>query len=111
MYTLRYSSRLFVDSCVFSARGLLANRLTTTSDNVKNIVIYGNHSKTQVPDAFNAVADINGKRTKVSDAIADDEWLSNEFMTTVQQRGAAVIAARGLSSAMSAANAIKDHFR
>lgn len=76
---------------------------------MKNCIIWGNHSATQFPDVSHAVATINGKEVKVWDAIKDEAWLKNEFVSTVQKRGAAVIAARKLSSAMSAAKAIVDH--
>ncbi len=68
---------------------------------VKNMTIWGNHSATQFPDFFNA--SIDGK--PVTDVIDDESWLKTEFIKTVQQRGAAVIKARGASSAASAANA------
>ena len=72
---------------------------------VTNVTIWGNHSATQYPDAANAL--INGK--PVYDVISDHEWLKGDFITTVQKRGAAIIQARGKSSAMSAANAALDH--
>lgn len=71
---------------------------------VTNMTIWGNHSATQVPDFYNA--QINGKN--VPEVISDHNWLENEFVETVQKRGAAIIAARGKSSAASAANAIID---
>ena len=71
---------------------------------VTNMTIWGNHSATQYPDFYNAK--INGKA--VTDVIADQEWLKGEFIKTVQQRGAAIIKARGFSSAASAANAAVD---
>ncbi len=74
---------------------------------VKKVTIWGNHSATQYPDAFNA--EINGK--PVPEVITDHEWLRGEFITTVQKRGAAIIQARGKSSAASAANAALDHVR
>jgi malate dehydrogenase len=72
---------------------------------VENLAIWGNHSPTMYPDFYNAT--IGGK--KVTDVITDHAWLQGEFLTTVQQRGAAIIKARGLSSAASAANAAIDH--
>jgi len=80
---------------------------------IENIIIWGNHSKTQYPDVNHAsiVTPASGKRVSVRDAVADDDYLDNDFITSVQQRGAAVIAMRGQSSALSAANAIKDHMR
>jgi malate dehydrogenase len=71
---------------------------------VKNMNIWGNHSATQYPDFYNATVD--GK--PVIDVISDHEWLKGDFIKIVQQRGAAVIAARGASSAASAANAALD---
>lgn len=71
---------------------------------VTNLVIWGNHSATQVPDFFNAK--IQGK--PVTDVISDRAWLEGDFITTVQKRGAAIIAARGKSSAASAASAAID---
>lgn len=72
---------------------------------VTNMTIWGNHSATQYPDADNAR--INGK--PVSEVIGHTAWLRGEFIEVVQQRGAAVIGARGASSAASAANAALDH--
>lgn len=82
----------------------LAKKAGVEIDAVENVAIWGNHSATQVPDFVNAI--IGGK--KVTEVIGDREWLEGEFMETVQKRGAAVIAARGKSSAASAANAILD---
>lgn len=74
---------------------------------VTNVTIWGNHSATQFPDFFNAR--IDGK--PVTDVITDKAWLEDEFIATVQKRGAAIIGARGLSSAASAANAAVDHVK
>jgi len=82
----------------------LAKQAGVPVKDVKNVAIWGNHSATQFPDFANAT--INGK--KATDAITDASWLHGEFITTVQKRGAAVIEARGLSSAASAANAAID---
>jgi len=71
------------------------------------VTIWGNHSATQYPDVFQAEAD--GK--KLWDQIRDQQWLESTFIPTVQKRGAAIIDARGLSSAASAANAAIDHVR
>lgn len=86
------------------AKAQLAIKAQTDVSNVKNLTIWGNHSATQYPDFFNAT--INGKA--VTDVITDHEWLKGDFIKTVQQRGAAIIKARGLSSAASAANAAID---
>src|SRR3954467_3949516 len=74
---------------------------------IRRITVWGNHSATQYPDVFQAEAD--GK--KVWPMINDQGWLENAFIPTVQKRGAAIIDARGLSSAASAANAAIDHVR
>ncbi len=74
---------------------------------VSNMTIWGNHSATQYPDFFNAK--VNGQ--PVTDVISDHEWLKGDFLKTVQQRGAAIIKARGASSAASAANAVVDGIR
>lgn len=79
----------------------LAEKAGVQTTDVKNVAIWGNHSATQYPDFFNAT--INGK--PATEVITDHEWLKGGFLTTVQQRGAAIIKARGLSSAASAANA------
>ncbi len=85
----------------------LAEKAGVAVTEISNVTIWGNHSATQYPDAENAK--INGK--PVPEVITDGEWLKNEFITTVQKRGAAIIAARGLSSAASAANAALDHVK
>ena len=86
------------------AKAQLAIKAGTDVNAVKNLTIWGNHSATQYPDFYNAT--INGKA--VTDVISDHEWLKGDFIKTVQQRGAAIIKARGLSSAASAANAAID---
>jgi malate dehydrogenase len=91
------------------AKAQIASRLKVSPDAVKNLTIWGNHSSTQFPDVRSATVTINGKETPVYEAVKDDNWLKNDFVSTVQKRGAAVIAARKLSSAMSAAKAICDH--
>jgi len=93
------------------AKAQIASRLKVSPDAVKNVIIWGNHSSTQFPDVRSATVTINGKETPVFEAVKDDNWLKNDFISTVQKRGAAVIAARKLSSAMSAAKAICDHTR
>ncbi|XP_044144743.1 malate dehydrogenase, cytoplasmic [Bufo gargarizans] len=91
------------------AKAQIALRLNVTSEAVKNVIIWGNHSSTQYPDVSHASVKLQGKDVPVSEAVKDDSWLKGKFISTVQQRGAAVIAARKLSSAMSAAKAICDH--
>uniref|UniRef100_A0A8C6B7H2 Malate dehydrogenase 1 n=1 Tax=Monodon monoceros TaxID=40151 RepID=A0A8C6B7H2_MONMO len=90
---------------------MIALKLGVISDDVKNVIIWGNHSSTQYPDVNHAKVKLQGKEVGVYEALKDDSWLKGEFITTVQQRGAAVIKARKLSSAMSAAKAICDHVR
>ena len=82
----------------------LAKRAGAPVSDVKNLVIWGNHSATQFPDFANST--IGGRST--TDVITDRAWLEGDFITTVQKRGAAIIEARGLSSAASAANAAID---
>ena len=83
------------------ARAQIAIRLNTAVANVTKTCIWGNHSSTQVPDANNGVVTIDGVSRAIPEAIGDDAWLGGEFVKTVQTRGAAVIKARKLSSAMS----------
>ncbi len=87
------------------AMAQLAQKAGVGVSDVTQMTIWGNHSATQYPDSENAK--INGK--PVSEVIGHISWLREEFIETVQQRGAAVIAARGLSSAASAANAALAH--
>tara|TARA_R110002073_G_scaffold2938_4_gene19431 strand:- start:230567 stop:231547 length:981 start_codon:yes stop_codon:yes gene_type:complete len=84
----------------------LANKLGKTINDVKKMLIWGNHSSTQYPDLHHCVVD--GKAA--IDQIEQD-WYANDYIPTVQQRGAAIIKARGASSAASAANAAVDHMR
>lgn len=89
------------------AKTQLAQKAGAEVMNVKNMTIWGNHSATQYPDFFHAK--IDGK--VATDVISDTEWLKGDFIKTVQQRGAAIIKARGASSAASAANAVVDGIR
>ena len=89
------------------AKTQLAQKAGVAVSSVSNLCIWGNHSATQYPDFTNAK--IND--ASATDAISDREWLEGEFISTVQKRGAAIIKARGLSSAASAANAIVDSVR
>lgn len=88
------------------ARSLLAEKAGVRVRDVKKLAIWGNHSATLYPDFTNA--EIGGRRAEQA---IDRAWLETEFIPKVQQRGAAVIAARGASSAFSAAQAIVDHVR
>ena len=86
------------------AKSQLAQKAGVDVTEVTNLTIWGNHSATQYPDFYNAK--IGGKAA--TDVISDEAWLQGEFISTVQQRGAAIIKARGASSAASAANAVVD---
>jgi len=86
------------------AQSLLAKRAGVSNGAVTNLAVYGNHSSTQFPDYENALI---GGRPAV-DVIGDRAWLEGEFLETAKKRGAAVIEARGLSSAASAASAVVD---
>jgi len=89
------------------AKSQLAAKAGVHNSAVSNLCIWGNHSATQYPDFTNTK--ING--APVTDAISDTDWLQGEFISTVQQRGAAIIQARGASSAASAANGVVDTVR
>jgi malate dehydrogenase len=89
------------------AKSQLALKAGVDVTSITNLAIWGNHSATQYPDFYNAR--IDGR--PVNEVIHDTEWLQGEFIKTVQQRGAAIIKARGLSSAASAANAVVDTVR
>lgn len=89
------------------AKAQLAKKASVDITAVTNLAIWGNHSSTMFPDFFNAKI---GTRP-VTDIIKHTEWLEKDFITTVQQRGAAIIKARGASSAASAANAAIDTVR
>src|SRR5947199_3416794 len=84
------------------ARAQLAHKAGVEITRVTNMTIWGNHSSTQYPDFYNAKID----NRAAHEVIGDEKWLKEDFIAAVQQRGAAIIKARGLSSAGSAANAI-----
>ena len=86
------------------AKSVLAKKTNVNVDQVSNMIIWGNHSPTMYPDIENAV--VNDE--SISSVINDMDWVENEFLPTVQQRGKAVIDARGASSATSAAKAALD---
>jgi malate dehydrogenase len=88
-------------------RSQLAQRAGVPVDQVRDLAVWGNHSSTQFPDFYHA--SIAGR--PATEVIANDAWLQGEFISTIQQRGAAIIAARGQSSAASAANAVIDTVR
>jgi malate dehydrogenase len=85
----------------------VSQKINKKVTDVRRMTVWGNHSATQYPDLFQAEAE--GK--KVWPMINDQAWLESTFIPTVQKRGAAIIEARGLSSAASAANAAVDHIR
>jgi malate dehydrogenase len=85
----------------------LSAKLGTPVTSIKKMTIWGNHSSTQYPDLFHC--EVNGKNA--AQLVNDQAWLDGEFIPTVAKRGAAIIKARGLSSAASAANAAIDHMR
>ncbi len=87
------------------AVSMLAKKGNVVIEEVEGLAIFGNHSPTMFPDYSNAL--ISGK--SAADVIADDSWLKNEYIPAVGKRGAAIIKARGLSSAASAANALINH--
>lgn len=87
------------------ASAQVAQKLGASVADVTKMTIWGNHSATQYPDLFNA--EVNGQNAAA--AVNDQAWLEDDFIPTVQKRGAAIIKARGASSAASAANAAIDH--
>jgi len=94
------------------AQAQIAAKLQVKPTQVKNVIIWGNHSTTQYPDVSHAyIEGAGGSRTPVMEAITDHAYLRGQFVSTVQSRGRDVIRARKLSSAMSAAKAIGDHMR
>jgi malate dehydrogenase len=88
------------------AKTQLAQKTGNAVTEVSNMTVWGNHSATQYPDLFNSR--VGGKAAM---ELVDQQWYEGDFIPTVQQRGAAIIAARGASSAASAANAAIDHMR
>jgi malate dehydrogenase len=85
----------------------LANKLSVPVTDITNMGVWGNHSPTMYPDLFNAKV----KGRVAADVVDDMDWIENQFLPTVGKRGAAIIDARGASSAASAANAAIDHVR
>lgn len=88
------------------AMSQLAAKTGAHSGDVEKLIVWGNHSATQVPDITHAT--VGGK---AATGLVDESWLTGDFIPTVQQRGAAIIKARGASSAASAASAAVDHMR
>lgn len=89
------------------AVGMLAKKVGCGAGDIRNVVVWGNHSPTQYPDVNHAWI----KKTPVRIAVNDCAWLNGDFIKTVATRGGAIIKARGASSAKSAANACVDHMR
>jgi malate dehydrogenase len=85
----------------------LAKKTGAAVSEITNMTVWGNHSATQYPDIFHAKV----KGQNAANVVSDQEWLETDFIPTVQKRGAAIIDARGASSAASAANAAIDHVR
>jgi malate dehydrogenase len=85
----------------------LANKLSVAVTDIQDLVVWGNHSPTMFPDLFNATV----KGQKAVEAVDDMAWYENDYLPNVGKRGAAIIEARGASSAASAANAAIDHVR
>ncbi|QEA39210.1 malate dehydrogenase [Pistricoccus aurantiacus] len=88
------------------AKSQLAQKLGKHANDVKTVIVWGNHSSTQFPDLSHCKVDDKPALDQV-----DQDWYENDFIPTVQQRGAAIIKARGASSAASAASAAIDHMR
>ncbi len=88
------------------AKTQIAQKTGKTVNDVTHMTVWGNHSATQYPDLFNAKVD-----GKTAIDLVEQDWYENDLIPTVQQRGAAIIKARGASSAASAANAAIDHVR
>jgi len=94
------------------AKSIIAQKVGVPVAAVKNVVIWGNHSKTQYPDVNHAyIVDQTKGKIPVRTAVKDDAWLNGAFITDVQDRGAVIIEARQKSSAASAAQAAVDHVR
>jgi malate dehydrogenase len=89
------------------AMAQLAKKAGCSINDISKVTIWGNHSATQYPDIFHA--EISSKNA--AEVVDDQAWLENDFIPTVQKRGAAIIEARGASSAASAASAALDHMR
>jgi len=92
----------------------IARKVGTSFKNIQNVIVWGNHSSTQFPDIENAWINNysnSGVTQKVTSVIGDMNWVTSEFMPTVQKRGGAIIASRGASAAASTAQAICDHMR
>ncbi|KAL4178693.1 hypothetical protein AMTRI_Chr13g116370 [Amborella trichopoda] len=91
--------------------GQIAQRLYVHVSDVKNVIIWGNHSSSQYPDANHATVTTATGERPVRELVSNDQWLKGEFITTMQQPGATIIKARKLVSAFSEASAVCDHIR
>src|SRR5690606_5936334 len=89
------------------AKAQLAARLGVSVNDIRKMTIWGNHSTTQYPDLVHA--EVGGQ--SAFDAVGDEAWIADPYIPTVAKRGAAIIEARGASSAASAASAAVDHVR
>ncbi|XP_010443324.1 PREDICTED: malate dehydrogenase, cytoplasmic-like [Camelina sativa] len=89
----------------------LADKLSVPVSSVKNVIVWGNHSSTQYPDSNHVTVSTQAGDRPIKELVTDQNWLKNEFIAEVQQRGAAVLRARRQSSALSAASAACDHIR
>jgi malate dehydrogenase len=89
----------------------IAQKISKPVTSIRKVTVWGNHSATQYPDVFQAEVVEGNAAKKVWPMVNDQVWLEQTFIPTVQKRGAAIIEARGLSSAASAANAAIDHIR
>ncbi|KAL8491035.1 hypothetical protein ACS0TY_022885 [Phlomoides rotata] len=89
----------------------ISERLKVHVSDVKNVIIWGNHSSTQYPDVNHAYMKTPAGEKPVRALVANDDWLNGDFITMVQQRGDAIIKARKFSSALSAASSACDHIR
>ena len=88
------------------AKSQLAEKTGSSVSDIRRMTIWGNHSATQVPDLRHAIV-----KGKAAPSLVDQDWVASKFIPNVQQRGAVIIEARGVSSAGSAANAALDHVR
>lgn len=87
----------------------IAHKCNVGVHQVNNIVLWGNHSLTQYPDVNHGFIELKGKQVPINAAVNDDKWIKGDYCKDVAKRGAAIIEARKLSSAASAANAVCDH--
>ncbi|KAI3796671.1 hypothetical protein L1987_39350 [Smallanthus sonchifolius] len=89
----------------------ISENLNVHVGDVKNVIIWGNHSSNRYPDANHATVNIGVGHKSVKELVADDHWLNTDFISNVQNRGQTIVKARRLSGAFSAASAVCDHMR